>query len=170
MANKYRKHLFILCEDDINKEISKGITEQLDLNPTNIIHYEKIARGWEKCFSLLEHKYIPELLDIPERYLLIVMDFDGQFDERMNKFKLILDNSSELSERVFLVGAAAEPETLKANLKLSGHNDDVGRQLFDDCNAESSQYWCSSELVHNKDEIERLKKTTSSFINWNKSS
>lgn len=166
MANKYIKHLDILCEDIINKEVVQGIIEVLDYSSQNRIQFLDIAGGWRKCFSRLEHSIADELNLYEGKHLLIIMDFDNDITGRRKQLKDILDKNPTLENRVFLIGSSLEPEILKANLNLTGHNDDVGRQLLDDC-INSNKLWGSKYLSHNLSELTRLKDSTKGFITWN---
>lgn len=165
MANKYRQHLDILCEDMINKEVVQGIIEVLDYSSQSRIQFLDIARGWSKCFSRLEHSIADELNLYEGKHLLIVMDFDNDIIGRRTQLKDILDKNPTLANRVFLIGSSSEPEMLKANLNLTGHNDDVGRSLLQDC-TEGNTLWNSKDLNHNLDELIRLKQYTKNFITW----
>lgn len=166
MTNKYRDHLIILCEDYINEEIARGFVQNLDQSSMNNIRFERIAKGWNKCFRKLNDDYIPELDKLSARYLLIIMDFDSSYNDRHETFMKLFENKMDIHKRVFLIGSAIEPEVLKQRLALSGKNDIVGSKLFDDCNSTELNLWNSDELAHNQDEIVRLKETTKSFINW----
>lgn len=169
MTNKYKSHLDILCEDDINKEIAQGLIEMLDYPSQTRIKFLDVAGGWEKCLHRLKD-YIDELIRYETKSLLIIMDFDECIDDRKACFAEILNGiQDEVRNRVFLVGSYYEPEKLKRDLGLMGHNDNVGRMLLEDC-IDGNQFWHTIHLKHNLDELTKLKMHTMEFISWEVSS
>lgn len=69
-----------------------------------------VAGGWRKAMKALEQNHIRELAKYPNRRLLLVIDFDNDFDARLQDFRALIPD--QIKDRVFLLGTLSEPEDL----------------------------------------------------------
>jgi hypothetical protein len=87
----------------------------------------------------------------PQRFLILLIDFDGRGDRLDNAKAVIPDN---LKDRVFVLGVWSEPEALKTHL---GSYETIGMAMAEDCREETDTVWGHDLLQHNASEIDRLR-------------
>jgi len=154
-VNPYKPHLMILPEDQANEEIANGF------HLHHGIAYERIrvlppARGWRKVVDDFHSEWADTLLAYPDRYFVLVVDLD-RVATRVPE--ILRDIPPILADRVFVIGAFAEPEDLKG----LGSFENIGRKLADDCFNSRSIVWDHPLLVHNKAEVRRLRDVLGRF-------
>ena len=147
-VNKHQPHVFVLPEDDANRQVATGFV--LDL--TRQIQVLPVAGGW---MQVLERFLSDHALDMKRnlnRCMVLLMNFDGQ-ERRLDNAK---DQIPEgLKERVFILGAWSEPENLrKAGL---GSYEQIGLALARDCREGTDTTWRHELLKHNAGELARLR-------------
>ncbi len=112
-VNKYQPHIFVLCEDDANRQIVNGFLLDPSLNERAIQVLEP-AGGWRHVLDDFKDRHRDAMLATPKRHMVLVIDFDGDPD-RLSQVKSVIPD--KLMDRVFVLGALDEPEGLRtANL------------------------------------------------------
>lgn len=112
-ANAYKWHLKILPEDDKWRQIAAGFHRELPQHLQRKVDICHVARGWCKGLELIETF---KLDDIPDRHLLLLIDFDKREKER----QIIIDDALQNHPRVFVLGSTREAEDLIASLGRGG--------------------------------------------------
>jgi len=158
-VNKYEPHMLILPEDDANRQIANGFLNCLNVN-NSAIQILPPAKGWSSALEKFECDYYPKMDTYPNRRILLLIDFDSNYINRIEHVhKKIPDNCKE---RVFVLGVATEPERLKSKLNISYEK--IGETLTKDCPQEFSDLWKNELLVHNETELKRMVNDVKSFI------
>ena len=149
-VNKYQPHVFVLCEDDANRQIANGFLLDPSLNGRNIQILEP-AGGWRHVLDDFTNTHVDTMSKYPHRYMILVIDFDG-VENRLQKVREIIPQ--DLVDRVFVLGALIEPEGLRtANL---GTWENIGQNLARDCRENTTITWSHKLLMHNADELKRI--------------
>jgi hypothetical protein len=147
-VNKNRPHIFVLPEDDANRQIVNGFL--LEFQTRQIQPLEE-AGGWRKVLQRFASDHIIGMEKHPNRLIVLFLDFDGNG----NRFDTAIAHIPEhLRDRVFILGAWTEPEELKANL---GSYETIGRAIANDCLHGTNTTWGHSLLCHNASQITRLR-------------
>jgi len=152
--NKYQAQVWVLPEDDANRQIAQGFTLDPAVKPRSI-HICPVAlscRGWMKVRDSFDHEYNEKLLRHPLCSMVLLVDFDGQGTTRGEEVLSCVD--AELGARVFVRGSHDEPERLKAALRMSYEK--IGRALAKECSDGTRTTWEHELLAHNRRELERM--------------
>jgi hypothetical protein len=150
-VNKYRPHVFVIPEDRADEQIANGFILH-DQVKTNRIQVLPCAGGWSSVCEKFETEYIQYLHTFQEGYVVLLIDFDGQYESRRDLFdKLVPD---ELKDRTFVVGAKETPEILRQTLGMD--LEAIGTSLADDCYNETTVVWGHEHLKHNEPDRSRL--------------
>lgn len=149
-VNKFHPHVLVIPEDDANREIAKGFEISLQQNCRQF-QVLPPPGGWAKVLEVLESVHIPEMERIPNRSVVLIVDFDKRAT-RCSEFKKVVPE--RLLERVFIVGVWSEPEQLKGEF---GGFEKLGEALADDCRTEGNQAWSHDLINHNAAELARMK-------------
>ena len=151
-VNKYLPHVYVLPEDDANRQLANGF--QLgNLSNDRQMQVLNVAGGWldvVKCFTT---EHVPEMDRNTKRFTVLLIDFDKQ-QNRLNKVKAEIPE--HLKERVFILGAWSEPEDLRSD--FGSDYEKIGLALAKDCCDNTEVTWTHDLLCHNADELERLRK------------
>jgi hypothetical protein len=95
----------------------------------------------------------------PNRFMVLLIDFDGHEDRLAYAMKAIPER---LTERVFILGVLTEPEDLKrAGL---GSYEEIGQDLAKDCREDTDTTWGHDLLRHNSGEVDRLRDCVRPFL------
>jgi hypothetical protein len=106
--------------------------------------------GWNRVVEEFKEAHIGEMELDANRFIVLLIDFDGKPDRRERvKAKI----PAHLSDRVFVLGVLTEPEDLRA-----GRLEEVGAALARDCRDGTSHMWDHALLKHNESEVARLKR------------
>jgi hypothetical protein len=143
-ADKFKPHVFVLPEDDANKELANGFLLRVDQTRGRQMDVLRVARGRDKVL---------------ERFKVLLMDFDGRKDLLESARTSIPEN---LLNRVFVLGVLTEPEALKAALGRT--YEEIGLAMADDCRDGTDTTWGHDLLRHNASELERLRKHVCSIL------
>ena len=150
-VNKYLPHLMVLPEDDANRQLANGF--QLDpCLASRRMQILDVAGGWQEVMHRFQTDHVPEMDRNANRFMVLLIDFDGR-EDRINTVKSVIPD--RLKERVFVVGAWSEPETLRLNL---GSYETIGLALARDCRDNTDVTWSHNLLGHNAAELARLRK------------
>ena len=149
-VNKYTPHILVLPEDDRNRQLANGFL----LHPSLSAQIQVLVEvgGWSKVLDCFEKDHVGKMNEFPDRFMVLLIDFDGQGD-RLDRAKAVIPGN--LKERVFVLGVWTEPERLKAN--LGRRYEEIGRAAADDCREDTSVTWGHELLQHNASEIERMR-------------
>ena len=156
-VNKYFPHVFVLPEDDANRQVANGFLLEPSLIDNRIRVLEE-AGGWLETIERFCSIYAAEMDRFPDRFMILVIDFDGK-TERLDLAKSKIPN--HLSERVFIIGSLKEPEDLKREL---GSYETIGLAMAKDCREGTDVIWGHHQLRHNASEIGRLRAQVSSIL------
>lgn len=157
--NKYAPHVYVIPEDDANRQMADGFVLHARVKETRI-QVVPPAGGWPKVLTTFQHEYIPKLRDYPSAHVVMLIDFDDQVERRTTDFEREIP--AEFASRVFVIGSKHTPETLKKVVKKSF--EEIGRSLADDCGAGQNGLWDHEQLRHNDAVRDRLNKTIMPFL------
>lgn len=151
MVNKHEPHVFVLPEDDANTRLANAFHKNVDWNRYRQMQVLAEAGGWRRVLDLFKSEHVIEMDRNPKRFMVLLIDFDGQPD-RLDLVKA--DIPPGLADRVFILGALSEPEALKATL---GSYETIGKALADECREDTYTTWADNLLRHNASELARLR-------------
>jgi hypothetical protein len=126
-VNRYKPHLFILPEDNANREIANGFLLDGSVE-NNQVQVLAAAGGWELVLSKFKRDHVKEMQRYPNRYMILLLDFDNDDRRRGDAENVIPD---DLADRVFLLGVWSNPEYLRSELGQSLEN--IGLTLAREC-------------------------------------
>ena len=156
-VNKYLPHVFVLPEDDANRQLANGF--HLDQNlATRQMQVLEEAGGWLCVLERFKADHVPEMRRNQNRFMVLLLDFDGR-EDRLDRAREEIP--ADLKERVFVLGASSEPEDLRQHL---GPYEDIGLALAKDCRENTEEMWGHPLLCHNANELERLRKYVRPFL------
>ena len=153
-VNRYLPHVLILPEDDANRQVANGFHLQVALPKQRHMQVLAVAGGWSEVIDLFESDHIPQMNTYLNRFMILLIDFDGQGQARLDAAKARIPE--DLTDRVFVLGASSEPEDLK--LSNLGSYEDIGLAMANDCRHETETIWRHNLLRHNAPELERLRR------------
>ena len=157
MINKNRPHVLVLPEDDANRQIADAFA--LEVQDPRQIQVLPEAGGWLSVCTKFQSDHVKGMRNIPERHLILLLDFDNQNDRMDHIMQKI---PPDLAPRVFLLGVQSEPEDLK---KVGlGSYEKIGRKLAAECRERKREMWNHDLLERNAGELDRLDQTVRSFL------
>lgn len=151
MKNKYKKQVWVLPEDDANRQIAQGFALEASVRERSI-HVEPVAGGWTAVRDCFKRGYNDELLKYPLCSVVLLVDFDEMGAKRFEEVLSGVD--AALKGRVFVLGARGEPEVLKTALRANYER--IGRTLAKECADGTRTTWEHELLAHNRVELERM--------------
>ena len=158
--NKYLPHVYVIPEDDRNRQIAEGFVLHHQVQDTRI-KVVPPAGGWVKVLDAFRDEYISKLRrDWPNAHVVMLIDFDDQVENRKAKFRQEIPE--DCKTRVFVVGSKSNPETLKSALNVGF--EEIGGFLAADCDASTAEHWNHEQLQHNDAERQRLVQTVKPFL------
>ena len=153
-CNKYLPHVFVLPEDDANRQLANGFVLTL---PRSIQVLEEVG-GWNEVWKRFLADHVTEMELYPHRSMVLLIDFDGDED----RLRLVNDRIPEhLRGRVYVLGSLSEPEDLRADL---GSPETIGLALARDCRENTDRTWGHRLLRHNAGELQRLRENVRPFL------
>lgn len=158
-VNLYRPHVLVLPEDDANRQLANGFLNEPALN-LRAIQVLPVAGGWAKVRDEAMRSHFSKLQNYPMRHLVLLVDFDGHFEERIAHFQAMIP--AELSERIYLLGVADEPESLRTAQGVSLER--IGERLASACTRDEPGLWSDPLLRHNLPELDRLIGSVKPFL------
>lgn len=157
--NYYKKHLYVILEDEQYQKIMNGVNLSFHVKD-DVIKISNFSGGWRKVFKDFLG-LISLMSKFPERHILLLIDFDYEFESRLVKFRNSVPN--ELQRRVFILGIDnKESEDLARLFKCN--IEEVGKKLVEDCPDGDLSAWKNIHLECNLPEIERMKQ--SGIFDW----
>lgn len=149
--DKYQKQVWVLPEDDANRQIAQGFTLEASVKARSI-HVLPAAGGWSAVRNSFSCQYNDDLLKYRSCVMVLLVDFDGQGAKRLEA--VLSDRDPALEDRVFVLGADDEPERLKVELRMT--YEQIGRALAKECRDGTRTLWEHNMLAHNQGELERM--------------
>jgi hypothetical protein len=149
--NKYVPHVFVLPEDDANRQLANGFQHGLGLSYRRM-QILPVAGGWQKVLDRFAEEHVPEMERNANRFMVLLIDFDKRRD-RLEKVGDVVPD--RLKDRVFVLGAWGEPEELRQNLGAT--YEAIGLALARDCRENTEATWTHRLLCHNAGELECLR-------------
>ena len=146
-VNRYRPHVYVLPEDDANREVANGfqLFESVDPRVIQVIPH---LRGWPDVRNTFHSQYVPILHNSELAHIILLVDFD----EDANR-PTAMNIPSDVASRVFVLGAWSEPEDLRKEL---GSFERIGQQLAEECRKGTEIIWSHALLKHNAAELVRM--------------
>ena len=150
-VNKYLPHVFVLPEDDANRQLANGFLLEPSLRNRKIQILEE-AGGWQEVLNRFRTEHVPLMDRTPNRHMVLLIDFDGR-EDRLGAARAAIP--SHLAEKVFVLGAWTNPEQLRQS--LGRPYEAIGLEMAKDCLDERKTTWGHRLLGHNASEVERLR-------------
>lgn len=150
-VNKYQPHVFVLPEDDANRQLANEFHRQVPWDRQRHLQVLPPAGGWNDVLNLFESVHAMEMDRCRYRFMVLLIDFD-RIEDRLENAKARIP--VHLSERVFILGTWTEPEALKSDL---GPYEHIGLEMAKDCREETNTTWGHELLRHNASELDRLR-------------
>lgn len=158
MGNRYQPHVLVLPEDDVNSQLANGFLMDVDWMRQRQARVLPVAGGWQPVLDLFKSSHIAEMYNYSQRFMVLLIDFDGQPDS-LNTVKAAIPE--DLADRVFILGFLTQPEDLKKAKDLKKANLDsyekIGFALAKACREGNDNTWDHDLLKHNKNELDRLR-------------
>jgi hypothetical protein len=148
-VNKNLPHIFVLPEDDANRQIANGFHQQVAQERQ--MQVLRPAGGWIKTLSVFESEYVAVMDRSPHSVVVMLIDFDNNHN-RIAQVKAAIPE--RLGSRVFVLGSWSEPERLRPDL---GNFETIGSKVADDCRDETHLTLGHELLRHNAGELARLR-------------
>jgi hypothetical protein len=126
--NKYAPHVYVIPEDDADRQIADGFVLHPQVKDARI-QVVPPSGGWPKVLQTFRDEYIPKLRVYGDAHVVMLIDFDGQVETRRALFEEEIP--AEFRTRVFVIGSRVNPETLRSALSQSFEA--IGNTLADDC-------------------------------------
>ena len=149
-VNKFQSHVFVLPEDDANRQIANGFI----LDPSLLnrqIQVLRAAGGWSRAVERFKSQCIDGMDRNFFTSVVLLIDFDGH-EARLHQVKSEIPE--RLAERVFVLGALTKPEVLRqAGL---GSYEEIGLAMAKGCREGTDTIWSHDLLRHNAPELQRL--------------
>ena len=109
-VNRYRPHVYVLPEDDANREIANGFLRHPSLRNHRQVQVMPNARGWSNALDKFRMEYIRVLSNKNNSHVFLLIDFDYDGGRRGAVESVIPE---ELRDRAFVIGAWSNPEALR---------------------------------------------------------
>ncbi|NOT00286.1 MAG: hypothetical protein HOP29_06625 [Phycisphaerales bacterium] len=158
-VNRYRPHLYVIPEDDADRQIADGFV----LHPRVAARQVQVvepAGGWARVLETFNKEYVPLLQQNAYTHVVMLIDFDGKHLGRRANFEAEIPEA--LRTRVFVIGPRDTPVSLKQSLGRG--YEDIGRLLADDCDGDLKETWDHELLRHNEADRLRLLQSVKPFL------
>jgi hypothetical protein len=150
-VNPYQPHVWVLPEDDANRQLANGFLQDRYLSFWKIRVLAQ-AGGWNRVLECFLSDHVRGMERHTNRFMVLLIDFDGK-EDRLQYAKAQIPR--RLRERVFVLGALTEPEALKRAIPASYES--IGLALARDCREGTDTTWGHDLLRHNAGELDRLR-------------
>ncbi len=152
-VNDYRPHLFVIPEDDANRQFATGF-ERDDRIKTRAIQVMPSAGGWLKVINKIRMDYVPKVRSNPYTHVVGIFDCDeepGRIAEQIARIP------EDVRDRIFLLGTLDDPQAFRNEAGLSF--EEIGISLADECFQQEFSLWRHPQLAHIGQEIDRAAAT-----------
>jgi hypothetical protein len=95
--NKYQPHVYVLPEDDANRQLAIGFRLDQQVLIRRIVVLE-VAGGWIQVLEHFKSDHVSEMERYPDRFMVLLIDLDGR-EDRLESAKAAVPE--HLSDRVF---------------------------------------------------------------------
>jgi len=154
--NRYLPHVFILPEDDANRQLANGFLLHLSTRRLQVLPE---AGGWIGVRERFASGHVVGMRRYGGRHMVLLIDFDEQ-SNRLQEVRTAIPD--DLFNRVFVLGAWSEPEALRrADL---GSYETIGKAMAEDCRTGARTIWAHDLLQHNEGELIRLRQAVFGFL------
>jgi hypothetical protein len=157
--NRYLPHVYVLPEDDRDRQLAVGFENHHQVNSSRI-QVLPPAGGWRSVLEIFQSEYIGRLREDRLGHVIMLIDFDGDFENRRPEFEQAIP--ADLKDRVAVLGPAHTPEMLRNELGKSYER--IGASLADDCFADTRLAWNHPQLKHNEADRQRLMLTVKPIL------
>src|SRR5713101_4975757 len=157
-VNRERLHVFVLPEDDDDRQLAAEFQAQMDFGRQRQMYVLDVANGWTRVVDLFVSVHIDEMRRRPTRFMVLLVDFDED-QNRLQKVKSAIP--ADLIDRVFVLGAWTKPEDLRHDIGPYGK---VGSDMAADCRDGTDKTWGRPLLRHNGGELDRLRQHVRSIL------
>jgi hypothetical protein len=157
-VNRYSPHLIVLPEDEADSDIANGFLNHPQLNARSI-QVLPYAGGWKVVVEKFTKNFIPTMRQYPNRWFVLLIDFDGDTG-RLDYIKQQIPDDSK--DRVFVLGVFSNPEELR--IRLGKSFEDIGESLAANCSDNTEGLWGHDLLRHNKTELDRMISSVKPFL------
>jgi hypothetical protein len=83
--NRYKPHVYVIPEDDRDRQIADGFVLHDQVKDTRI-QVVPPAGGWAKVLETFRDEYVSKLHDYPAAHVVMLIDFDDDVQKRQAKF------------------------------------------------------------------------------------
>lgn len=149
--NKHHPHVWVIPEDDANRQLANGFFMHAAVDDRRV-GVRSPAGGWLRVIEVFETEFVPYLCRFQGAHLVMLVDFDGQFDDRSRRIAERIPDA--IRSRVFVVGSRVDPESLRRD--LSATLEAIGTNLAAECLADIQPLLDHRHLAHNRPEWERM--------------
>lgn len=158
-VNRFLPHVLIVPEDRADEQIANGFTmhDQVTLRQVQVM---PPANGWPGVLDKFTTQYITYLRNNQKGYLILLIDFDNNYEKQRNRFQKAIPD--DLNERVFVVGAKETPEALRQSLGNSYER--IGAELAENCYKGVDGIWTHDHLKHNEPDRIKLLQSVKSIL------
>ncbi|MEI8017298.1 MAG: hypothetical protein WCH39_03810 [Schlesneria sp.] len=150
-VNKYLPHVYVIPEDDADRQIANGFVLHDQVRSTQI-QVLPCTGGWSSVLEKFATEYVTHLRNHKNSYVIMLVDFDLEYETRRKHFEEKVPD--DLKNRVFVVGPKDEPEVLRQELGSS--YEDIGESLAEDCFKGTVAVWDHDHLNHNHPDLQRM--------------
>ncbi|MBI3654021.1 MAG: hypothetical protein HY231_23570 [Acidobacteria bacterium] len=88
-VNKNQPHLLLLPEDDANRQLANGFLKEVDGARQRQMQVLPVAGGWQEVLSLFKAVHVMEMERYHRRFMVLLIDFDGQ-EDRLGKAREVV--------------------------------------------------------------------------------
>lgn len=152
-VNDYRPHLFVIPEDDADRQFADGFELDSRLKPL-AMQVMPVEGGWKKVIEKILADYVPKVRSNLHTHVLGIIDCDEHPDrivEQLSQFP------EDVRDRIFLLGTLDDPQAFKRAVKLPFEK--IGISLADECFQQEFSLWRHEHLAHIHEEIARAAAT-----------
>lgn len=149
--NRHAPHVYVIPEDRANEQLAIGFVNHDQVKPRQI-QIMPPADGWPSVLQKFTNDYIRVLRNNQFCFVILLIDFDAQYDRRRAYFEDAIP--TDLKDRVFVIGAKENPEILKQTLGIAF--EEIGQSLAEDCYHGTTRRWGHDHLKHNNPDRLRL--------------
>lgn len=97
-VNKHRPHVFVLPEDDADRQLAKGFQKDVDSNRYHQMQVLPEAGGWTEVLERFKSDHVIEMDRYPHRFMVLLIDFDDR-EDRLDIAKAAIPDRLSLCSR-----------------------------------------------------------------------
>lgn len=157
-VNKARDHVFVLAEDDANRQLALGFATHPSVC-NRCIQVMGPLGGWTHVRDGLRDDYANLLETNRHCHVVLLVDFDRRETRRG---EILTGLPAQLADRVFVFGVWSEPERLRAELRIGFEA--IGQAIAGECEAGTGDLLAHALLAHNQAEVARMIETIKPFV------